>query len=171
MNDEPGPPPPELIAPSAMAYRGSLVALVLGSFVALFLVLRPPASESVAEPVRSAPAATPVPTVAPAPSPTPAAASAATPAPTPRPAATPAATPIATPEPAPSPSPAATPEPTPAPEPGAVVEHRVADGETLWSISQLYGVTIGDIEALNPDLDASLLQIGQVVFIPAGAVQ
>ena len=167
MNDEPGPPPPELIAPSAMAYRGSLVALVLGSFVALFLVLRPPASESVAEPVRSAPAATPVPTVAPAPSPPPASTSAATPAATPRPAATP----VATPEPAPSPSPAATPEPTPAPEPGAVVEHRVADGETLWSISQLYGVTIADIEALNPDLDASLLQIGQVVFIPAGTAQ
>ena len=160
-----------MIAPSAMAYRGSLVALVLGSFVALFLVLRPPASESVAEPVRSAPAATPVPTVAPAPSPSPAT-PAATPMPTPRPASTPVATPIATPEPAPSPSPAAaTPEPTPAPEPGAVVEHRVADGETLWSISQLYGVTIADIEALNPDLDASLLQIGQVVFIPAGAAR
>lgn len=167
MNDESGPPPPEMIAPSAMAYRGSLVALVLGSFVALFLVLRPPASESVAEPVRSAPAATPVPTVAPAPSPPPASTSAATPAATPRPVATP----VATPEPAPSPSPAATPEPTPAPEPGAVVEHRVADGETLWSISQLYGVTIADIEALNPDLDASLLQIGQVVFIPAGTAQ
>lgn len=164
MNDEPGPPPPELIAPSAMAYRGSLVALVLGSFVALFLVLRPPASESGAAPVRSAPAAaTPAPTVAPAATPSPVATPAAA-TPTPRPAATPVATPIATPEPAPT----ATPAPTPAPEPAAVVEHRVADGETLWSISQLYDVTIADIEALNPDLDASLLQIGQVVFIPVG---
>lgn len=164
MSGEAGPPPPELIAPSAMAYRGSLVALVLGSFVALFLVLRPPAGESGAAPVRSAPAAaTPAPTVAPAATPPPA--PTAAPAPTRRPAATPIATPVAT----PAPAPAATPSPTPAPEPAAVIEHRVADGETLWSISQLYGVTIADIEAINPDLDASLLQIGQAVFIPVGA--
>ena len=63
MSDDPGAPhppePPERAAPSVWAYRGSIAALVLGSFLALFLVLRPPESESRAEPVRPVATATP----------------------------------------------------------------------------------------------------------------
>src|SRR5690606_3802443 len=37
---------PDSAAPSAMAYRGSLLALGLASIVAIFLFVRPPESES-----------------------------------------------------------------------------------------------------------------------------
>ena len=153
MSDAPrsgeGPAAPERIAPSALAYRGSLAALVLGSFVALFLVLRPPAEESRAEPVRSAPAPTPT----------------ATPAATPSPAPTPTAAPTPAP---PPPTPTATATPTPEPTPAAI-EYTIVEGDTLWDIAEAHGVSVEAITALNPDLDAAALAIGQVILVPAGA--
>lgn len=46
------------------------------------------------------------------------------------------------------------------------VEHRIARGETLGGISQLYGVRLADLQAANPRLNPRRLQIGQAVVIP-----
>ena len=162
MSDDPGAPhppePPERAAPSVWAYRGSIAALVLGSFLALFLVLRPPESESRAEPVR--PVATATPSAQPTATPEP---STPTPRPTPAPAtpvpATPEPTPVATPEPTPEP------EPTPAPE-AATDQYKVVAGDTLLGIALELGVTLDSILELNPDLDPDALQIGQIILVP-----
>lgn len=159
MSDDPHAPeqpePPERAAPSVWAYRGSIAALVLGSFLALFLVLRPPESESQAEPVRpmaTAPA-TAEPTTAPEPTTTPEPASTPTPEP-----ATPEPTPVATPEPTP------TPEPTASPAPAA--EYEVVAGDTLLEIAASFDVTLDSILELNPGLDPNSLQIGQIIQVP-----
>lgn len=53
---------------------------------------------------------------------------------------------------------------------GAAAErsHRVAAGETLWSISRAYGVTVGELEGAN-GLAGSTIRVGQTLRIPAGA--
>lgn len=44
------------------------------------------------------------------------------------------------------------------------VYHRVSSGETLFSLSRRYGVTVNDIRAWN-NLDSNLLEIGQILEI------
>ena len=140
-----GEAPPESASPSVLAYRGSIAALVLGSFVALFLVLRPPEDASRAAPVR--PEATNTPAVA--------------------------ATATATPEGAqPSPSPTALPtteaSPTavPAtPTPGAI-EYAIIAGDTLSAVAESFGTTVDDILAINPGLDPNALNIGALILVP-----
>ena len=161
MSDEPQahhePDPPERATPSAWAYRGSIAALVLGSFLALFLVLRPPESASQAEPVRPAgtadateePTATPEPADTPEPVATP-----TQPPPTPQP------TPVATPEPTPAS------EPTPTSEPAAAIEYEIVAGDTLSDIAVTFDVTVEAILELNPGLDPAALQIGQTILVP-----
>ena len=161
MSDDPQvhhePEPPERATPSAWAYRGSIAALVLGSFLALFLVLSPPESASRAEPVRPADA-TATDTPEPTPTPEPAATSepATTPTPTP---ATPEPTPVATPEPAPEP------EPTPD-SPAEPIEYEIVAGDTLSAIAVEFDVTVDEIIALNPGLEPDSIQIGQVILVP-----
>ncbi len=161
MSDEPQahhePDPPERATPSVWAYRGSIAALVLGSFLVLFLVLRPPESASQAEPVRPASTAdaTEEPTATPEPTPTA----------TPEPVATPTQpppqpTPVATPEPTPAP------EPTPTPEPAAAIEYEIEAGDTLSDIAVTFDVTVEAILELNPGLDPAALQIGQTILVP-----
>ena len=159
VNDDPQayhePDPPERATPSAWAYRGSIAALVLGSFLALFLVLRPPESASRAEPVGPADATdTPEPTATPEAVATREPAATATPAP-----ATPAATPVST------PAPTAAPEPTAAPalEP---IEYESVAGDTLSAIAVEFNVTIEAILALNPGLEPDSIQIGQTILVP-----
>lgn len=151
------PEPPERATPSAWAYRGSIAALVLGSFLALFLVLRPPESKSQAELVRPA-APTAEPTATPAPTPTP---QRSTPTPAP---ATPDPTPqAADPTPTPTPTPAATPTPTPTP---AAFDYEIVSGDTLSDIAESFGTSVEAILALNPGLDPNTLQIGQIILVP-----
>lgn len=158
MSDDPGAPdqpqPPERATPSAWAYRGSIAALVLGSFLALFLVLRPPESESSAERVR--PAETATATVEPT----------STPEPTPTPRRV-ISTPVPTPEPTPTPDPS----PTPTPEPTAdtteeAFEYTIVAGDTLLAIAVSFDVTLDEILDLNPGLDPDTLQIGQIILVP-----
>jgi len=140
-----GEAPPESASPSVVAYRGSIAALILGSFVALFLVLRPPEDESRATPLR--PEATNTPAVI--------------------------TTATATPEGAqPSPSPTRPPvaEDTPAavpatPTPGAI-EYPIVAGDTLSAVAQSFGTTVDEILALNPALDPNQLSIGAIILVP-----
>jgi LysM repeat protein len=46
------------------------------------------------------------------------------------------------------------------------VLHRVDQGETLFSITRRYGVTIQDIKALNPEIDINQLAIGDTLRAP-----
>ncbi|MBC7452031.1 MAG: LysM peptidoglycan-binding domain-containing protein [Cytophagales bacterium] len=48
------------------------------------------------------------------------------------------------------------------------VEHKVASGETLYSIAKQYNVSVEDIKKANPGIGA--LKIGQVVKVPAAVV-
>lgn len=60
-----------------------------------------------------------------------------------------------------SPAPLPTPGPTPTP-----VVHVVQSGETLIGIATRYGVSVEDILAVNPGIQAELLQPGQQLIIP-----
>lgn len=57
---------------------------------------------------------------------------------------------------------------TPTPTPAIAIPqvHVVAEGESLYSIAGLYGVSLADLERANNLTDASLLQIGQKLIIP-----
>ena len=44
--------------------------------------------------------------------------------------------------------------------------HQVVRGETLWSISQKYGVELGELVRANRISDASRIEVGQKVLIP-----
>lgn len=66
--------------------------------------------------------------------------------------------------------------PTPAPEPTEQSQvgqnlsqiHVVQEGETLFSIAQLYGTTIEDLQQLNSISDPSLVFVGQELLLPGG---
>jgi LysM repeat protein len=49
----------------------------------------------------------------------------------------------------------------------AVTEHTVVRGETFYGLAQRYGVTVSDITQANPRIEASRLQVGQKLVIPA----
>lgn len=51
-------------------------------------------------------------------------------------------------------------------ENGSVV-HTVQEGQTLWAISQAYGVSIGDIQSWNNLYNSTALSLGQNLYIPA----
>lgn len=56
--------------------------------------------------------------------------------------------------------------PTPAPQAYASASHTVAKGETLYRISKLYNVSVGQIQAEN-GLSGTNLSIGQAIRIPS----
>ena len=61
-------------------------------------------------------------------------------------------------------------EPPPTPTPTATpIVYQVQSGDTLLGIALQYGVTVDALQLANPTLRPELLQIGQQVFIPAGA--
>jgi LysM repeat protein len=57
-----------------------------------------------------------------------------------------------------------TPDVSPTPEHNIYV---VKEGETLYSISQQFNLTIQEILALNPEIDPDLITLGQQIVIPA----
>ena len=127
---------PEAAAPTQMAYRGAVVALVVGSLVALFVVLRPPESESASDSPRTLATTTP------------AILATATP--------TRAVTRTATTTPPPAQSPTLAP---------VQATHTVAPGDTLSGIAAQYNTTVEAIIAANPGTTENL-QIGDVLRIP-----
>lgn len=139
------PPSP---TPSVYLYRGALLALAIGSLIAVYLVLRPPETDSVQQVVSNVATSTP------------AIAETAT--------ATPlgqTATPTATALPA-TPTPAG-PTDTPTPEPGTPIQYEIESGDFLSTIAVDFGTTVDAILALNPDLDPDLLTVGQVILVPS----
>lgn len=44
--------------------------------------------------------------------------------------------------------------------------HILEEGETLWQLSQIYSVTLDELEERNPHLNADTLQPGTLLFIP-----
>lgn len=134
-------------APSSAVFRASLVALLAGSVLALWFLIRPPspgAEDTIIRP-QPTPLVTPVPTGQPAQSPR----------------LTP--TPAATGEPTPAPTPEPTPPPTEAPGP---IEYTVQEGDTWYGIAEAYGVDAENLAAVNGLSLDYLLQPGDVIQIP-----
>lgn len=51
---------------------------------------------------------------------------------------------------------------------GSVTSHTVASGDTLWGLSQQYGVSVGDIRAANNmAADDNTIRLGQTLDIPS----
>jgi LysM repeat protein len=80
---------------------------------------------------------------------------------------TPTPTSSSTPTIAPTPTSTQTPTPSPTPTPVPPVVHQVGVGETLSTIAEAHHTTVEAILALNPDVNAELLRVGQVLQIPA----
>lgn len=146
---------PESATPSALAFRGSIVALLVGTAVAVFLVISPPESKSKADPGRTV--TTPTTAVGATATPTRAGVS-----PTPQRTASPQASPTA----AGSPTPAGSATAVPSPTPGGERTYTVQAGDTLSGVAAEFGTTVEAIEALNPGVKAETLQIGAVLKIP-----
>lgn len=142
---------PESAAPSAAVYRGSVVALLVASVVAVFLLIRPPESKGSADASRVLATAT--------------SATGATATPT-RPGSTPTRTtpgsPVSTATAGASPAPS-TPGPSPSP---AKKTYTVKSGDTLSGIAAANGTTVDAILALNPGLTPQALAIGALITLP-----
>lgn len=156
---------PASALPSYRVYRGSLVALLVGSIFAVWLLVRP-GGEADADGPPAALAAV-LPTSTPTPRPQTTATPQRTATATPTGTAAPGTPPPSTPTPAPPPP---TPTATPAQQ-----THTVASGDTLTSIAERYkpaNVGIGDylqrIYQLNNMTEFSTLSIGQTIRIPPG---
>ena len=154
---------PVLAVPSYRVFRGSLLALLVGSIVAVWLLVLPPSSadrdqtpSALSGVVPSA--GTPKATGTAAATGTPGGGAAATgtaasgsPAPGGSASATPSATPT------PSPPPSATPTAT---------TYTVKSGDTLTGIADQFGVTADAVQRANNIANPTDLQIGQVLTIP-----
>lgn len=52
-------------------------------------------------------------------------------------------------------------------KPADTITYTIKDGDTLGQLAAQYRVSVEAIQALNPGVDVTMLQIGQTVFIPA----
>lgn len=154
---------PALALPSYRIYRGSLAALLVGSVVALWLLVLPPAAADRDGPPQTIAGLVNTPTATPSPSVTPEATGTPTDGPTG--ATDPDASPTTSPTPTPTPSATAEPQ-----EQTYVVQ----GGDTLLAIAEQFapaGTPPGDfaqrIQDANGITDPSSLQVGQELIIPA----
>lgn len=136
---------PEAAAPTSLAYRGAVLSLVVGSVVALFLVIRPPESDGDGDAPRALATATP--SFQATATPTSQGGGAAQATRTSSAGATPAVTATA-----------------------AGRTHTVAPGDTLSGIAEQYDVSVDAIVAANAGLTENL-QIGAVIRIPPSSPQ
>lgn len=145
-----GGPPPQgpSPTPSVYLYRGALLALAIGSVIAVYLVLRPPETESVQQVVTNVATSTAV------------TEETATATPQGQQATATATALPATPTPE-------GPTATPTPEPGTPVEYVIQAGDFLSTIAEDLGTTVDAILELNSDLDPDLLSVGQVILVPS----
>lgn len=80
---------------------------------------------------------------------------------------TPTASPTRTPTATPTSTPTQTPTPTSTPTPIPPLVHQVQEGETLIDIAVMHDTTVEAILALNPGVEPALINVGQVLLIPA----
>ncbi len=150
---------PALALPSYRVYRGSLLALLAGTVFAVWLLVRPPPTTDADGPL-PAPLAGVIPTATATVAPAATATAEAT--------APPAAT-VTTPEATAAPAATATPSSGTIP----IREHTVSEGDTLFSIAELYLprgkdvlTFVEEIAALNEVPDANAIALGQVIRVP-----
>lgn len=128
-------------APSGAFFRASLLALLLGSVLALWLLVRPPGlpgdSSGVVIPEASPQPATPTPAASPTPA-------------TPTVEATAAPTAV----------------PTTTAEPPAPIEYTVKDGDSWNLIADSFGVDAASLAAYNSLTLEDIIQPGDVLLIP-----
>ena len=60
----------------------------------------------------------------------------------------------------------AAPAPTPVPTPTAHTGYTIKSGDTLWGLEAAHGWAHGTLESLNPGVNPTDLQIGQVINVP-----
>lgn len=152
---------PESATPSAKVFRGSVVALVAASLVAVFLVVRPPESKSTADSARTVATATPIVTV----TATPTRQASRTPSPPPPASVTPGASAAATGAP-PSASASASASPSAPATAAGQQTYTVKAGDTISGIAAQFGVDADSLLAANPGVTPQTLQIGAVLKIP-----
>jgi len=155
---------PTSALPSYRVYRGSLIALLIGSVFAVWLLVRPGGEADQAGPSSALAAVLP--------SGTPTRAATAQPTATPSRTATGSPTPGGT----PTAGPSATPPPataTATPAPSTPTSYTVKSGDTLFSIAdQFRGSTplttyVNNLYQLNNLRENSLLSLGDVIKLPA----
>lgn len=49
------------------------------------------------------------------------------------------------------------------------MSYTIKAGDTLFSIAQAHGITLAALEAANPGVDPTKLQVGQVINLPGGS--
>jgi len=146
-------------APSGTFFRASLLLLLVGSVLALWLLIRPPGADDESGAQAGQPSGTrsPVATSTARPS--------VAPTGTPGISPTPGGTPGASPTPGGTP----TPVPSPTPEPSPFEEYTVQQGDSLSSIAQQFGTTADELARINGITDPNTLDIGQKLQVPRPA--
>ncbi len=146
---------PESATPSAAVYRGSILVLVVASLITLFLVVRPPESKSDTNLVRDLPTST--------------AAVSTTATPT-RPGGVATSTPrtgTQVPSSVTPVSPTAAASATAAASPTTAGRTYVMkSGDTLSAVAASFGVTVAELLAANPGLNANTIAVGAEIKIP-----
>ncbi|MCK9487359.1 MAG: LysM peptidoglycan-binding domain-containing protein [Dehalococcoidia bacterium] len=151
---------PALALPSYRVYRGSFLALLVGSVVAVWLLVLPPAGADQDGPPDSISGLVNTPTAT------------ATGTPTPPDDGDPEATPTPTATATPTPEATQTETPEPTPEERTYI---VQAGDTLFAIAERFAAPGQDVAALANEIvaannlpDASSLSIGDELVIPGG---
>jgi len=142
-------------APSSTVFRASLFALLAGSVLALWLLIRPPSVPGEEGTVIR-------------PQPTPQVTPAGTRLPTQRPGvtATPGTTGGASGSPAPGSATATPADETPEPTDGGPIDYTVQEGDTWFGIAEFFGVSAEDLVAVNGLTLDDFLHPGDVIAIP-----
>jgi LysM repeat protein len=145
---------PESATPGSLMYRGSLLALVVASLIAIFLFVRPPESKSTGDSVRTLATST--------------SSSAATATPTPpggntTRSATPQLASTATPQPSGTAGASTTAQASTTP---SAKTYTVVSGDTLSGIAAANNTTLDALQALNPGITPQTLGIGTVLKLP-----
>ncbi len=147
---------PSSAIPSGALFRGALLALLVASVLALWLLIRPPSDdESGAQAGQPSVTRTPTATTA---RPSPSVVPTGTPGISPTPGGTPGASP--------TPGATPTPAPSPTPEPSPFEEYTVQQGDSLSSIAQQFGTTADELARINSIADPNSLSVGQKLQVP-----